>query len=55
MLLLRFRKKIGIAEEMPDDPAARSHKRERDAYAQRMKATSEDEDDEDNDELCGQD
>ncbi len=40
---------------MPDDHTARGHRRERDAYAQRMKSASEDEDGEDNDEPYDQD
>lgn len=34
-----------MAAEMPDDHTARSHKREREAFAQQMKPEAEDEDD----------
>jgi hypothetical protein len=41
---IQFLKEFVMAADMPDDHTARGHKRERDAYAQRLKATSEDED-----------
>ena len=44
-----------MAAEMPDDHTARSHKRERDAYAQQTKPEAEDEDTEENDEQNDQD
>ena len=39
-----------MAADMPDDHTARSHKREREAYAQQMKPKAADEDDEENNE-----
>jgi len=39
-----------MAAEMPDDHTARSHKREREAYAQQMKPEAEEEDVDENDE-----
>ncbi len=44
-----FLRQFVIAPAMADDHTARSHKREREAYAQQMKSEADDEDDEEND------
>src|SRR6516165_10295782 len=41
---IQFLKEFVMAADMPDDHTARSHKREREAYAQQMKPEAEDED-----------
>jgi hypothetical protein len=41
---IQFLKEFVMAAEMPDDHTARSHKREREAYAQQMKPEGDDDD-----------
>ena len=52
---MQFLKEFVMAAEMPDDHTARSHKREREAYAQQMKQEAEDEDIDENEAQDDQD
>ena len=51
---IQFLKTFVMAAQMADDHTARSHKREREAYAMQMKPRAEDEDADENDELYDQ-
>ena len=52
---MQFLKEFVMAADMPDDHTARSHKREREAYAQQMKQEAEDEDINENESQIDQD